>query len=73
MNEVAKSVLRRVKDQSDGARIRGEKDFGEMEITPNELSAVISELQWWPSSYPLMFDGVKIKILWEWQKNAELP
>ena len=64
MNEITKSVLRRVGYQSDMARTKS-TDFGEMEITVSEFRSIISEIEDWPRAYPFMIDGVKIKVLWD--------
>lgn len=63
MNEVTKSVLRRVGYHADTARIKGEK-IGEFEITESEFRSIIGDMKEWPKAYPFMIDGVSIKIMW---------
>jgi len=63
MNEITKSVLRRIGYHSDTARINGVK-VEEFEITEDEFKPIIGDMKYWPKAYPFMIDGVGIKILW---------
>lgn len=62
MNEITKSVLRRVNDEQ--FKISISKKRGEMQITEAELKAIIADLRHWPKAYPFMIDGITVKILW---------
>ena len=64
MNEITKSVLRRIGYHSDTAKIKN-IPISEFEITEPEFKAIISDMREWPKAYPFMIDGVTIKIVWE--------
>lgn len=63
MNEITKSVLRRIGYHADTAKIKGEK-VSEFEITEPEFRSIIGDIPYWPKAYPFMIDGVTIKIVW---------
>jgi len=69
MNEITKSVLRRIGDHCDTAKIKGTA-IGEFEVTEAEFKSIISDIRYWPKAYPFMIDGVAIKILWNEKEYA---
>ena len=64
MNEITKSILRRVDDASLAARV-SQIEFPQLEITEQELKSIICDMQHWPKAYAFMIEGVKIKVLWK--------
>lgn len=65
MNELSKSVLRRAQYHSENGRIAGLIDLGEIEVPEAHFRALMSDINEWIRAYPIMIDGVRLKILWD--------